>query len=420
LANEEQHRRETQSTGAFLSSKNYRVGLSASFLLWGCMLLLFFCLGQFNVWVKRDDLIALAQTTAAVASIAIAVLAYLHDVDSKDRFFRLFLAALTFVLLLGTLTGWLAALTMRPPVPPSTGPEFTGLALRFLVVGSIFFCTGVSGGLVVWRGAWPLLQVRFDYSFFSSPLVVFAAFAIWPVNASLAGITLALSIGAIVYLICFLIVLFFFVWRGTAEKSYHERIVERVLETLRSMRALGVTGNRAPAAVEIGELKSILHSNDTTLKSALDALLAEDRIFQVGSGYYALETADWENCLANLQKFNVVVFKKGAADELAKTLGLPSELVMSHLLPDALSKKYILVSDRQGSPVYLDPDVVTRAELASIVAEANKQPTHGRTKSDWRDDWIGERIRRTFKCLPNDIAPREISAPCKEYAKTNP
>jgi hypothetical protein len=393
-------------------------------LLWGCILILFFCLGQFRVWVKRDDLIALAQTTAAVASIAIAVLAYLHDVGSKDRFFRLFLAALAFVLLLGTITGWLAALTMKPPVPPSTEPEFTGLALRFLAVGSIFFCTGVSGGLVVWRGArWPLLQVRFDYSFLSSPLVVFAAFAIWPTNASLVAIALALSIGAIAFLVCFLVVLFCFVWR---EKSYDEHIVQRVLETLTSIRAEGVEGKQAPAAVKVDDLKSILRSNDTTLTRALDTLLAEDRIFQVDCRYYALERADWARCLDALQQFDVVVFgnkEKRAAEELAKTLRLPSELVMSHLLPDALRQKYIFASHTNASPVYLNPRVVTRAELASIVAEAVRQDFSRRpynvTQDGAQNDFIGKRIQERFKCLPNDIGPREIGAACKEYAKAN-
>jgi hypothetical protein len=275
-------------------------------LLWGGILIVLFCLGQFRVWVKRDDLIALAQTTAAVASIAIAVLAYLHDVGSRDRFFRLFLAALAFVLLLGAITGWLAALTMKPAVPPSPEPEFTGLAMRFLAVGAIFSCAGVSGGIAVWRGAgWPLFQVRFDYSFFSSPLVVLAAFGVWPTNGSLVGIALALSIGAIAYLVCFLVVLFCFVWR---EKSYDERIVERVLGTLTSMRAEGVEGKRAPAAVDVDDLKSILRSNDTTLTKALDTLLAEDRIFQVDRRYCALERADWDRCLDALQQFDLVVF----------------------------------------------------------------------------------------------------------------
>lgn len=422
MANEEQDRRATQPASASLSAKNYRAGLSASFALWGCILILFFCLGQFSVWVKRDDLIALAQTTAAVASIAIAVLAYLHDVGSRDRFFRLFLAALAFVLLLGTITGWLAALTMKPSVPSSTEPEFTGLALRFLAVGSIFCCTGVSGGIVVWRGArWPLLQVRFDYSFLSSPLVVLAAFGVWPTKGSLVGIALALSIGAIAYLVCFLVVLFCFVWR---EKSYDECIVERVLETLTSLRAEGVEGKRAPAAVNVDDLKSILRSNDTTLTRALDKLLAEDRIFQVDRRYYALDGSDWARCLDALQQFDLVVFGskvKRAAEALAKTLRLPSELVMSHLLPDALRQKYICFYT-SASPVYLDPKVVTRAELASIVAEAVGQDFSLRfteTKDDLQNNFIGTQIRERFRCLPSDIDPREIGAACKEYAKAN-
>jgi hypothetical protein len=114
--------------------------------------------------------------------------------------------------------------------------------------------------------------------------------------------------------------------------------------------------------------------------------------------------------------------EKRAAEALAKTLRLPSELVMSHLLPDALRQKYVFASYASASPVYLDPKVVTRAELASIVAEAVGQDFsryYNETKRDLQNSFIGMQIRERFKCLPSDIDPREIGAACKEYANAN-
>lgn len=316
---------------AVLSARAYRILVSVSFAGWGGLLLVFFYSGAFEFATKREDFLSLIETTAGLSALALAVLAFLHEMGSRDRYLKLALASLTLVFLLATTTGLLTTLTF----PANEG--FRALRFRFLVVGLVYVGVAVSGVAVIRLAPFtrvPLekmakVQTAYDYSVFLVPV---SAFALWSRDTSLAAVTITLSLGGLVLLLCSVAVLLIAVWR---QRTHEEDLQERVLETLRNVRERHQQGGEHPEPVSLAYLRSRLLSNEETLLDAIEGLRAEDRLVQVDyHEYYILEDSDWDRCAREISAHSAFLLGGKTDDkpwddivtELVQRLHLPRQV----------------------------------------------------------------------------------------------
>jgi len=295
--------------GAILSGTAYRVLLSTSYSLWGGILIVFTNVGKFSVSVKRDDFLPLISTTAALAAIAIAILTYLKETASRDRYLKLALAGLTTMFLLATITGFLSAFTFS-----TADQHFEKLHLRFIVLG--FFYIGVAAiipfGTVLTKlgpiilSATAVVERIQDYSFF---LAAAATFVVWTSEFSLAAVTIVATLGGMVLLLSSSAVMLVSVAHA---KTYQEELEERIVETLRGARQSQQPLGLIPHEVPLSQLRNQLHSNDETLLDAIENLKSEDRIVKVGyeRSYYILEVEDEARVVDTILKHDVVVLSK--------------------------------------------------------------------------------------------------------------
>src|SRR6266852_3941037 len=107
----------------------------------------FFLLGVFiiwsrkiQLWIKRDDIIGLAQTTAAMAAISLAIVTVLQEKRSRERYTRAVLWLITAVFVVATCSGWLDVLTRNP-----SSEKVEPLVLH-VTIGVGVFCFAWGGG----------------------------------------------------------------------------------------------------------------------------------------------------------------------------------------------------------------------------------------------------------------------------------
>ncbi len=291
---------------AVLSKTAYRVLLSTSYSLWGGILILFGYTGRFALSVKRDDFLSLISTTAALAAITLAILTYLHETASRDRYLKLVLAGLTLLFLLATATGFLTALAYRP-----FDQQFRTLNFRFLVLGFFFIGAALPMPLAAFVARMSPMAARvvarfggrYDYSLFAAAA---ATFAVWSSEVSLLAVTIVATLGGMVLLLCSTAVMLVSLWRA---RSHQEVLEDQIVEALRGARQIQQEGKSVPQEIPLSYLRNRLRSNDETLLEAIEALQSEDRIVKVGYDrkYYILEPGDWKRIADAILSHEVVI-----------------------------------------------------------------------------------------------------------------
>jgi hypothetical protein len=377
-----------------LSATDYRVGTAISFMAWGAILLIFFYSRLFEAWFKRDDLIGLAQTVAGLAAVALAIITIVQETGSRDRFLKLLLAAITLLLLLATLLGWLAVFTIEP-VEKNGG---TKLLLRVVMVAGVYLALGASGIGVAITGRRKSAKIHavYDYSPFVAP---FVAFAIWSPQGSLTGIAIALSVGGMAYLVVSTIVLLLSLWGARTHQEDLESQVIGILEGARVKPKSG--GSRQPVALDY--LRNKLTSNDETLLELLNRLCREDRIFRVDDqAYFILRAWDWSQCKGFLLEFDVIVLPERAADSLWDDIA--REIGEQLYLPDSVVKTYFAERIREFVEKEFKLIALTDLPQGKLYFKEHTKPWPDLTL--WKEDreGAGRVILNCYKCLPSSGA----------------
>jgi len=153
------------------------------YIIWGVLIILW---SDINVFVKREDIIGLAQTTSALAAISLTGLTILQDRGTTQRFLRVLLAAITMIFVLATTVGWISVLLVTisdfQPVKLTVG-VFIGLGFTFY--GAVSFLPPDTFGVRVLG--------------FMIPFVLPLQLVLFP--RDLFAVTLALSLGGMIYLL---------------------------------------------------------------------------------------------------------------------------------------------------------------------------------------------------------------------------
>lgn len=162
----------------------------SSFFIWGALI---YFSRDLNISLKRDDIVELAQTTSALAGIALAALAILQD---REKFLKLFLAVITTIFILATTVAWLTVMFVG-----QTQSEWQSIQLRCSGwIGILFFSYGFS------RMAgfkWRQWGIEFAYPFSRAAAFLLPVFlvGVWPSDKSSFGPSVALSMGGMIYLL---------------------------------------------------------------------------------------------------------------------------------------------------------------------------------------------------------------------------
>jgi hypothetical protein len=301
---------ENQGRGAMgrgaviLRATAYRIVLSTSFLAWGTCFVIFY-FGSFSFAIGRGDFFSLTQTTAGLGALALAVLAFLTETASRDRYLKLLLAGLLILFLSVTTTGLLSAWTEY-----SAEQNFKILHFRVLVVfvfGIGYAGVGFTGLLTnlppLHRRPLALrVQGLYDYSIFIIPA---GLLGFWPTALSIAGVTVLAAVAGLVLLLVSAIVLLVTVWRA---RTHGEQLQRRILEILQSIRAEHRRSEADPQPVSLDYLRNRLLSNEATILEEIEELRRDDRLVQVGyRAYYVLEPADLQRCTSALASRNVIL-----------------------------------------------------------------------------------------------------------------
>lgn len=164
------------------TAQDFQLTVGLVYILWGALIILW---SRINLFVKREDIIALAQTTSALAAISLTGLTILQDRGTAQRFLRILLAAITLVFVLATTVAWISVLLI-------TVPEFQNVRLTIgVVIGYFFVGYGVASLTAVRRE----LRVIGFLLPFSIPFDL--AFA----RTDLFAVAIALSLGGMIYLL---------------------------------------------------------------------------------------------------------------------------------------------------------------------------------------------------------------------------
>lgn len=391
MAAQEEMPRTEPPTSPQLSATAYRVDTALSFVAWGGILLLFFYTRLFEVWFKRDDLIGLAQTVAGLAAVALAIITIVQETGSRDRFLKLLLAAITLMLLLATLVGWLAVFTIEP-VEKNGG---TKLLLRMVIVAGVYVALGLSGigAAVSGRHKSTSIHAAYDYSPFVAP---FVAFALWSPQAPLTGIAIALSVGGMAYLVVSTIALLFCLWQARTHQENLEPQVLAILEAARLKPSSG--GRRQP--VTLDDLRSNLMSNDDTLLELLRHLRREDRLFEVGyHAYYILREKDWSRCRDVLLEFDVIVLPDKLDDSLWNEIA--QQVGEQLYIPDIVVKAYFGQRIKEFVKNEFKLIAATNLPQGKLYFKEHTNPWPDLTL--WKADpkGAGQVILNNYKCLPS-------------------
>lgn len=410
-----------------LRATAYRIVLSTSFLAWGtCFVVLYF--GSFSFAIRRDDLFSLAQMTAGLGALALAVLAFLTETASRDRYFKLLLAGLLILFLLVTTTGLLSAWTEY-----SAEQNFKILHFRVLVVLAFGICYAGVGLTGLLTNLPPLLrrplalrvQGLYDYSIFIIPA---GLLGFWPTALSIAGVTVLAAMAGLVLLLVSAIVLLVTVWRA---RTHGEQLQQRILEILQSIRAEHRHRGTDPQPVSLDYLRNRLLSNEATILEEIEELRRDDRLVQVGyHAYYVLEPADLQRCTDALASRNVILL--GAKldetlwtevlDLLSRETSLPSSVLREYFAGNITEfvehnyEKIGMIAYPEDAVVWLRPGALDtarseiRARLKSLIMKDGSgqdirtighlaievlgcAPPRG---EDWRfayaDDLVGEMV----------------------------
>src|ERR1700675_973586 len=330
---ENRERRPRRPNVAVLGKTAYRILLAASYSVWGGLLIILGYTHRFTMLVKRDDFLPLTSTTAALAAIALAILTYLHETASRDRYLKLDLAGLTSLFLLATTTGFLAAITF--------GSTEKTLHVRFVLLGLLYLCTAATlpvGALLQRLNPIVLsmvshVGVAYDHSIF---LAAAATFVVWSSDVSFAAVTVVATLGGMMLLLCSTFVMLVTLWRT---RTHREDLEEQIVEKLRSARRKQQEGSSTPQEIPLSYLRNCLLSNDETLLDAIEGLQSEDRIIQVGHlHYYILEPDDWQLVEQKVLTHEAVVLSdkvdgecwKSIFDALERETRLPKQLLREY------------------------------------------------------------------------------------------
>ena len=372
------------------------------------MILIIFFSGKFEVWTRRDDLIGLVQTTAALAAVGLAVLTLIQEIRNRNRYLKLLLAGVTVAFLLATLTGWLAVLTIKPGEH-----DLRSLSVRFLILGVIYLAVGTSGiSLAPWdrRSKAVSFARLYDYSFFVLPL---GSFLLWSRDLSLAAVTIVLSLGGMVYLVCGAVVLMILAWRV---RPYEELLGERAFEIIRDFRDQHQAGTKTPELVTLDYLRSQLRSDNDTLRDAINALRREDRIIEVVPRFYYLpiSRSETDQGRREVRNFEVVVaassmsgtFSWGEIDAfISRKLRLPLEVVSGYFNPDLqdlLNEEFVRSDGSANGQKYY---VHFKIAAIALFRQLLKSPE---LEAHWKNTWLsseeeeslGNEILNQFSCFP--------------------
>jgi hypothetical protein len=325
-----------------LRATPYRTVLSTSFLAWGiCFIVLY--VGSFSFAIRRDDLFSLTQMTAGLGALALAVLAFLTETASRDRYLKLLLAGLLILFLSVTTTGLLSAWTEY-----SAEQSFRILHFRVLVVLAFGICYAGVGFAGLLTNLPPLrrrplalrVQGLYDDSIFIIPA---GLLGFWPTALSIAGVTVLASMAGLVLLLVSAIVLLVTVWRA---RTHGEQLQHRILEILQSIRS----EHRRPEAdlqpVSLDYLRNRLLSDDMPILEEIRELRRDGRMVEVGScSYYVLEPADLQRCTDALASRGVVLL--GAKPDEMPWTAMLDFLSRETSMPVSILQEYFAESIRE-------------------------------------------------------------------------
>lgn len=197
MADEKNGGKKNNKTTDKSSDFDFLSGLS--FMMWG---ILIFTSKQYSIALKRDDIINLAQTTSALAGIALAALAI---IQKKEVFLKMLLALVTLIFVLATTTAWLTAIIVG-----GTASEVQNLHLKYSLCCGIIFI--FYGGLRISASLPDVLNESLSipvntwgkwrkYSRGTAFILPIFLVDIWSNDAYSFGPTVALSIGGMIYLL---------------------------------------------------------------------------------------------------------------------------------------------------------------------------------------------------------------------------
>jgi hypothetical protein len=80
-----------------VTETGYQVFVSLTFGLWGLILLVLIIRTRFSVDIDQQDIATTAGLAAGLSALALAILAFIHQVNAGERYLKLSLAVLSFL-----------------------------------------------------------------------------------------------------------------------------------------------------------------------------------------------------------------------------------------------------------------------------------------------------------------------------------